>query len=251
MNDVTSDVWGRQDFPPWSIRTLLVWMVGLLVLSSSVALLLSYSVTFFDIKYSIGLNEEERFLIGTTSTYAVYMGLVFVFILFQLNRMSFTLNDVWTPSEAQLKHIGIGLLLGVLLMSLQIVAHKAITGQIAPPPLYPIKIDWRLALGIELLTKAFLVGIVEEIFYRGLIYKALRIRFSMINAVLLSAVIFSLSHLDLILNPIGMVYTLTFGIIAAVLFERTRSLNISICFHIAGNATESLVYYLTFIIPSQ
>jgi membrane protease YdiL (CAAX protease family) len=134
-------------------------------------------------------------------------------------------------------------------MSLQLLIHKANTGQATLPPLYPIRFDWHIALGTELLAFVIMAGLVEEILFRGVIYQALRKRFSLARSLIFSTLIFALFHLDFVLNPYAMIYVVFFGLIAAFLFEQTRSLNICISFHIAGNATEVLVRYLTHIIP--
>ncbi len=251
MNDREFAVWERQDFPPWSIRTLLVWTVGILVLSGIVGGLVIYLVSYVDSHYNLELNTEERFFLFTMPSYAIYMGLTFAFIFLQLKKNSFSLKDVWVSSKIQPLHIGVGLLIGVILMSLQILASKATTGQVTPPPLSAIRFDWRLTLGIELLAKASIVGLVEEIFFRGLVYRTLRIHFSVTKATLLSAIIFALFHLDYILNPLAITYVFLFGIVATGLFERTRSLNTCVAFHFASNTTEPVIRYLTYVIPFQ
>ena len=46
MNDRGSEVWERQNFPPWSIKVLLLWLVGFLVLSGVVAIFLRPILNF-------------------------------------------------------------------------------------------------------------------------------------------------------------------------------------------------------------
>ena len=249
MNDRGSEVWERQDFPPWSIKVLLFWLVGFLVLSGVVAIFFSYGVSYLNIYYELYLNPGEHYFSITMPSHIAYKGLIFLFIFLQLKKTSFSLENIWISYELQPKHIGLGLLIGVLLMSLQLLIHKANTGQATLPPLYPIRFDWHIALGTELLAFVIMAGLVEEILFRGVIYQALRKRFSLARSLIFSTLIFALFHLDFVLNPYAMIYVVFFGLIAAFLFEQTRSLNICIFFHIAGNATEVLVRYLTHIIP--
>ena len=251
MNDRGSEVWERQDFPPWSIKVLLLGTVGILVLSGIVGGLVIYVVSYVDSHYNLELNTEERFFLFTMPSYVIYMGLTLAFIVLQLKKNLFTLKDVWVSSKIQPSHIGVGLLIGVILISLQILVSKATTGQVPPPPLSEIRFDWRFTLGIELLAKASIVGFVEEIFFRGLVYRTLRIHFQVTKATLFSAIIFALFHLDFILNPLAMTYVFLFGIVAAVLFERTKSLNTCVAFHFANNTTEPVIRYMTYVIPFQ
>lgn len=248
MNDRGSEVWERQDFPPWSIKVLLLWLVGFLVLSGVVAIFFAYGVSYLNIYYELHLNPGEHYFSITMPSHIAYKGLIFLFIFLQLKKTSFSLENIWISYELHMRHVVIGLLVGTLLMSLQLLIHKANTGQATLPPLYPIRFDWHIALGTELLAFVIMAGLVEEILFRGVIYQALRKRFSLAISLLLSTTIFALFHIDLILNPYAITYVIFFGVIAAFLFEQTRSLNICISFHIAGNATEVLVRYLTHII---
>ena len=50
-------------------------------------------------------------------------------------------------------------------MTFQILINNAVTGQDILSPKYSIYFDWRIALGIELLASAFMVGFVEELFF--------------------------------------------------------------------------------------
>ncbi len=243
----------NQAFPSWSLRSLFMWLVGFTVFSGVIAGLFSYAVVNINFQYGLELNSAEMFFSIAMPSYIMYMGLIFAFIVYQLRRKSHSLEDAWVSYDFQPQHIVIGLLLGMLLMSLQILAYKVQTGMYMPPPESAIRLDWRLALGTELLAKAFIPGLVEEILFRGIFYQTLRIRFSKVNAVVLSAIIFTLFHIEYMymLNPLAMAYVFLFGLIAATLFERTRSLNICIAFHVAGNALERVIFYLMHIIPAQ
>ena len=110
-----------------------------------------------------------------------------------------------------------------------------------------------LFAGIEFIVMACMIGLVEEVLFRGILYRALHKQFSTVKATILSALIFMLYHLDHILTynfPL-LVQFFLFGIIAAILFERTRSLNVCICFHFSYNTMGRVVYYLAHIIPAQ
>ncbi len=250
MNDREFAVWERQDFPPWSIKVLLLWLVGFLALSGVVAIFFAYGVSYLNIYYELYLNPGEHYFSITMPSHIAYKGLIFLFIFLQLKKTSFSLENIWISYELHMRHVVLGLLVGTLLMSLHLLIHRAITGQMVPPPQYPMRFVWYITLSIELVSVDIIAGIVEEILFRGIIYQALRKYYSLAISLLLSTTIFALFHIDLILNPYAITYVIFFGVIAAFLFEQTRSLNICISFHIAGNATEVLVRYLTHIIPT-
>ena len=239
------------DFPPWSVKTLLLWMLGSLGLSIILGGLSGLGVATVAIKSGLRLNPGDHVLISRLVGQAVFMVAIFCFIVFRFKRTEFYLQSVWFLRSINQKHMGIGLLLGILLMSISAWFFKASTGNVAPPPIHPIQVDWRIALPLEFLVFGFMVGVVEEILYRGLLYRALRRTYSSPWAVFLSAIPFTAVHIELILDPMRTITVFIFGIIAAVLFERTRSLNPSISFHISANITSFTIYYLSFVIPIQ
>lgn len=79
---------------------------------------------------------------------------------------------------------------------------------------------------------SFIGPVVEEVFFRGFFYSALKKNLNAIKAILISAVIFSLLHTNLMaFAPI-----VVLGMFLAYLREKTGSLIPSICVHIIHNA---------------
>lgn len=90
--------------------------------------------------------------------------------------------------------------------------------------------DW---VGVVLLVVIVGIGapIVEELFFRGLLLRALERRYGTVAAVILSAVVFGVTHFELLQLP-----ALTaFGIVLALLAVRTRRLGPGIAAHAAFN----------------
>jgi len=89
-------------------------------------------------------------------------------------------------------------------------------------------------LGIVLLILVVLCGapLVEEIFFRGVVYGALRGRYSNWLAILVSAIFFAIFHLQLLQLPA----LLAFGVLAAVIYGKTKRLGIAIWAHVGFNA---------------
>ena len=101
-----------------------------------------------------------------------------------------------------------------------------------------------MVLASEVLTTAFMPAIAEELLFRGLLYRAFRLRFPTIDATLLSSLIFTLAHPYYFRFPFQLVVVFLMGSICALLMERTRSLTPSVAFHFAANATTITTSYL-------
>ena len=93
------------------------------------------------------------------------------------------------------------------------------------------------SLGISGIVLVFVVAaviapIVEETFFRGLLYQWLRGHLGIVLSALISALIFGAAHGLPLLLPV----LITLGCILAAIFQRTRSLYASMLLHAANNA---------------
>ena len=88
--------------------------------------------------------------------------------------------------------------------------------------------------GVAVLVAVVVVGapVAEELFFRGLLLRALAGRIGSPAAVAISAVAFGLVHYE----PLQLPVLVLFGVILGVLAVRTRRLGPSICAHAAFNA---------------
>lgn len=96
------------------------------------------------------------------------------------------------------------------------------------------------AFGVTMLVLIVGIGapIFEEIFYRGLLQRALLRRFQPRVAVTLTATAFGLSHVDNLVNePLTVPGLIVFGLVVGVLALRTGRLGPSIAVHIGFNMT--------------
>jgi uncharacterized protein len=97
-------------------------------------------------------------------------------------------------------------------------------------------------LGITVLFLLLAVGapIVEELFFRGLLQRSLARRFSPLVAIAGSAALFGLAHFELLQLPA----LVLFGIVLAVLADRTGRLGPGIVAHVTFNAATVLTLTL-------
>ena len=105
MEDKKLDVWERQDFPPWSVRILILWMLGFLILSTAIFTVGGMLGAHINISFKLDLSMKEFMSIVSIPSEMLYVGIVSIFVLFQLKRASFSLSDVWGESKIGLKHI--------------------------------------------------------------------------------------------------------------------------------------------------
>lgn len=98
-------------------------------------------------------------------------------------------------------------------------------------------------LGLFLALGGFLFAapLAEELVFRGLVYRSLRARLDPKVATILQAALFACCHFETGLDPLLIAIPYLWGIGAAVLFERTRSLAAAVLLHAAGNAAGLLV----------
>jgi membrane protease YdiL (CAAX protease family) len=94
------------------------------------------------------------------------------------------------------------------------------------------------AFGVTVLFLFLVIGapVVEELFFRGLLLRSLHRRFGTTIAVIGSAVVFGLAHYELLQLPA----LILFGVVLAVLAERTGRLGPGIAAHAAFNAATVL-----------
>ncbi len=87
------------------------------------------------------------------------------------------------------------------------------------------------------LAGAIAAPIGEEVFFRGLLYNALKHRWGIKIAVLLSAICFALSHG----SPLSVVIIIPMGLVLAIAYEKTGSLWVTISMHAVNNGAAFLI----------
>jgi membrane protease YdiL (CAAX protease family) len=131
-------------------------------------------------------------------------------------------------------------------MTVIILVSKAIIEQPSYPPTAQQPLGWCFFLSMEVATNTVVIGLAEEVFFRGLLYQALRQRAPAETAALISAILFTALHVHYLADLMRMVSVFLIGIVAAFFFERTHSLSTCIAFHLSANATVVANYYLTY-----
>lgn len=87
-------------------------------------------------------------------------------------------------------------------------------------------------MAAQILGLCLVIPVMEELLFRGLIYRRLREKQDILPAVILTAGLFALYHG----NVIQMISASLMGTVLCLAYEKTRSLSIPIVLHIAFNA---------------
>ena len=87
------------------------------------------------------------------------------------------------------------------------------------------------AAALVLINGALIAPVVEELFFRAMVFNALAIRIPIILAALLSGALFGISHGDLILFPVLTI----FGMIQALIYRATGNLVVPMIVHAFNN----------------
>jgi membrane protease YdiL (CAAX protease family) len=154
-------------------------------------------------------------------------------------RSRFFLKGVFTGITAYIMILPF--LLAVLLLS--IIVLNFLGYKPPPQPVFEAFMEEkRINMLFFLVIFVSIVGpVIEEIFFRGFMYGAIKKRFGIITAVLLSASLFSLLHA----NVVGFLPIMILGALLAYLYETTGSLASSMTVHIIHNSVMvSLVFFI-------
>lgn len=92
---------------------------------------------------------------------------------------------------------------------------------------------------LQVINIVVLPPMVEELMFRGLIYGRLRERLKVPSAVLVSALIFALAHMNLVQIP----YAFLLGILIAYIYEKTKSILFPMLFHFMSNLFSVVLTY--------
>lgn len=230
-------------FPPWSVGRIVLWTS----VFQGVSIFSVVPITLLVVSLGIWLNqgvdasvvELSRLIIRAISGPAAL-----ALIVGCTRRAGFSLTDLWGSSPIALRQIVPTALLGIAFMSSVGLLSRIVFGDL-PRTAPSAPWDWRLLFAVEILSDAVIVVIAEELLFRGLLYRAFRLRYPIWMSIMFSTFIFSLIHTHYLYSPFQQGVVFLLGAISALLFERTQSLNSSIAFHAAANATTISVEYLS------
>ena len=219
---------------PWGIPDLIRVSIIILFLSYAIGLADGFIVKYFNIK----LNLDLRMMINTLFIDIAAAWIIFYFVIVKYRKdlsslglkLSNFLSNVLTGITAYM--LIIPLLLVVLILS---VWFLNLIGYTPPPqPIFEIFMKEERSKVLLFLTifVSIFGPVIEELFFRGFMYSAVRKRIGVTASAFLTGAVFSLLHT----NVAGFLPIMTLGILLAYLYETTDSLVASMTVHILHNS---------------
>lgn len=141
----------------------------------------------------------------------------------ELGFTSFPRSWLWKAiGLTLLLRIGVGLIAWAM-MQVGIVSQQ-------PQAMAPEGFSWLGAVGMMIFA-GIAVPIAEEIFFRGMLYRWMRTRWSVWLSTIISSLLFALSHVE----PATVIPVIGMGIVLAQSYERSRSLWVPVLIHAFNN----------------
>jgi len=178
------------------------------------------------------IAEELRNLIIRVASAAL---VILVYILLYRSYEKRKITELSTKGIG--KHLGLGILLGVVLQSLTVLVIYLSGG-------FTVVSVNSILLVVPALTLSFSAAIFEEVFFRGIIFRITEEKLGSYLALLISALIFGALHLA---NPNGSLIVaiglaIQAGLLLAAAYIYTRSLWFPIAIHFAWNFTQAGIF---------
>ena len=216
---------------PWSIPTLFL----VILIHKLIERILGKIVA--DWLYSLELDWESHEYLLFGKAYLLLGFDLFILLLFKLwcMRGKVKLNVLWGEKCIA---IPFALFLIILGVSFQLNWQKFIITTAPLDPIYPTNLMF-----IGAIASMGLAGpLIEELFYRGILYETMRIYCDAFTAIIFTTVIFTLVHTTLWYSPDLLIFVFIVGIVTAILAEYTDSLTAPYIFHISVNIAGVIDY---------
>lgn len=148
--------------------------------------------------------------------------------------MSFRPLELWAPTAGWPRDVVAGIVLGLLLAFMTGIRIQLDLAEAPRPPSWFAGLVWRQTtlgdISVLLLALGLVAPVAEEIFFRGVLYPALRKTLPTVPSVLLSSAAFGAAHFESM-----RLHAFLLGLVAAILVEYTGSLVPAILAHMGVN----------------
>ncbi len=214
------------------LKKILYFPITKIILSLIVILLVYSNLIRFGVFKTDLLEKQTVKLIATVmATFFAVLTYIFFFKFYEKRNISeFGKKNI-------VKSLIIGLVVGFILQSLTILVIYLQGG-------YSIVSINPISFIIPPLTMAIASSIIEEIIFRGILFRIIEEKLGTYISLIISALIFGLIH---IANPnssliAGLGLSIQAGLLLGVAFVLTRNLWFPIMIHFAWNFTQSAIY---------
>ena len=202
--------------------------------------LIAYAVTFVGVNaiaaaLYFGLGVRLRVGAGVLLVDSVLLG-----ALWPLRRHGLTRQDLGLRAAPGARSIGLVVLALLVYGVIAVLWAIVVRPRTGVGALANVKHESAINVALAIFAVAVSAPVVEEIFFRGLLYRSLRNRLSIVPAVLIAGALFGFVHITS--YPLDTLpVKAAFGVIACLLYERTGSLLPGIGLHAFVDASAVVV----------
>ena len=228
------------------IREINFWQaLGLSFLFDIVVMFLNTPTdAFYMVLSNFGINTYSDFwyTISTLLSCIYQFGTILIIIVF-INNKFVLQNEITNSFKIRKFDYLIGLLLIVSYILITYGWFDYILFSIPTGEMFDSAMEYfdSLPMSILLIESCIIAPIFEETLYRGILLKGLINKYNSKKAIVYSALIFGIAHLNI---PQG-INAFLLGLIIGTVFYYTRSIYICMIMHFANNLLVNFVYYPT------
>lgn len=240
----------KTDFPPWSISDILLCIVlSYLVLYTLTSLFEALVLKDMSLEFYGSLETMDKVVIlGLGTTALAFFSCFLFWSIILLRRYDLTLSDIGLNRSISkpwvIKSVVGGIIYGHLIYFVSVywlIGSVPDSWQMIGP--FYGKLLLHYALPVHLIIVLY-GSVVEEIFFRGMCYTALKKVCGVKWGILLASIIFTLSHVQNIMEiPMISISIFISGLVFSFVYEQSKALLPAMIVHVIVNVTSLLLNY--------
>ena len=215
---------------PWSIKRLSLWLVAYLGISFVISGLLVVSLIYLNFVLPNAMQ-----ILKVYPSLFLLIG-AYLFLHYKSRRIDIPLKIIWGNLVAPRHYIFLAISLGIALSLMWSAGGLGRSHNFDP------KYSHQILFYSQLFILGLLTPFIEELFFRGILYRVLRRRVNLIVAILISSSVFAVYHIHFWFNLLDFICIYIVGLVTVLLFEYTKSLSASFLFHALVNLLSVVVF---------
>lgn len=221
---------------PWSIKRLFLWLVVYLGISFAISGLLVVSLIYlnFNSIWEFALPDAMQILKVYPSLFLLIGA--YLFLHYKSHRINISLKIIWGNLVVPLHYTLLAISLGIALSLIWSAGGLGRSHNFDP------KYSHQILFYSQLFIVGLLTPFIEELFFRGILYRVLRKRVNLIVAILISSSVFAVYHIHFWFNLLDFICIHIIGLVTVLLFEHTKSLSAPFLFHAIVNLLSVVVF---------
>ena len=221
---------------PWSIPRVLFWLF-LYFLSSIVVNDLTYLLILYlnsTFRWELTITEFIQIIPIYTTWILIPGGCLF--LQRKCNHAALSIRDIWGNHSLPIWNTLSAILLGCIFSFIWSDVNINFSVYLQAKHVRSINFF------NHMITMGFLIPFIEELYFRGILYRVFCKHLLRWVAMVFSIIIFVLYHIQYWSNPIHFIFVFICGLITTLCAEQTRSLTIGFVFHATLNLTSIVIF---------